>query len=114
MRPRLLLLAAVVSVAAAGCSFVGAGGELRAGIRPPVLLLHNDTGGAVRYYVGDEDVLASADLDLNPSALPSVAAGETAEVPFDSIAFYRETTRRLWIWWVGEGGEGRTLRATIE
>ena len=112
MRPRLLLLAAVVSVA--GCSLVGADGELRAEVRAPVLALHNDTGGAVRYFVGDEDALALVDLDLDPSRLPSIAAGRTVEVPLASVAFYREDTRRLWIWWAGEDGGGGTLRATVE
>ena len=102
------------SVALAGCSLVGADGGLHATVRPPVIELRNDTGGAVRYYVGDEDALALIDLDLDPSRLPSVAAGETAEVPFAAIGFYSEDTRRLWIWWVGEGGEGGTLRTTIE
>lgn len=111
MRPYLPLLATVLAVA--GCSLVEADGDLRAEVRPPVLVLHNDTGGAVRYYVGDEDALALVDLRLDPSALPSLAAGATAEVPLESVAFYREDTRRLWIWWTDEGGEGRTLRAAV-
>ena len=108
---RTVLLAAVLALA--GCSLTDAGGELRAEVRPPVLLLHNDTGGAVRYVVGDEDALALVEVDLRRESLPSIAAGETAEVPFASVAFYTESTRRLWVRWFREGGEGQTLRVTI-
>ena len=114
MRPYPLTTALATLVALAGCSMADAGGGLRAEVRPPALLLHNETGGAVRYVVGGEDGLALVDLDLNPDALPSVAVGETADVPFEQISFYSGSTRRLWIRWIPEGGEGRTLRATIE
>lgn len=113
-----LLSLALFSVFAAGCSLVGEGfhgevtGRAEPAAEPPALLLHNETNRTVHYFVAEKGDLALTYIKLSPCAeRPSIAAGETARIPYEDIALYDQGDTTAWVEWcvVDETGDTFTV-----
>lgn len=76
----------------AGCSLIGddVRGEVTGEAEPPVLLLHNETNRTAHYFAFDKGGMALIYItEPTPCGeLPTIAAGETARVPYEDIAYY--------------------------
>lgn len=87
--PTRPLLAALV-LAVSGCSAFGSDGGFTIEARPPTLLLENGSGQTL--YVLAVEAEAAALIDLNPNVdeWPRIEAGETLEVPYESLDGFDE------------------------
>ena len=109
----VLALAAPLFLTSA-CSLFGFEGVVTGETAPPVLLIHNETNRTVYYFAGDEADLALVDLDLSDyDDWPTVAAGQTARVPYEDLWFYDEGDTRAWVYWT-TGRHSGSFRVSLE
>ena len=105
---RLSLLAAL---AFSGCSAFGLGGGLDVTARPPALVLDNEAGQTVYYVAMEVDFAATVDLNPNVEEWPSLAAGQTLSIPYESLDGYDEgDTDAVVFWSTGRGWEQERVR----
>lgn len=103
-------LVALGVTALSGCSAFGLRGDLVIEAHPPALVLDNETGRTV-YFVAFESSLGPL-VDLNPNVKewPSLAAGETLSIPYESLDGYDEGDEAATVFWsTGKGWDQESV-----
>ena len=106
---RLPLLALAV-LTLSGCSAFGLGGDLAVEARSPELLLTNETGRTVSFVAFESSI--GPYIDLAPVGdWPTLAAGETLSIPYESLDGYDEGDEAATLFWsVGARWEQKSVR----
>lgn len=98
-----------------GCSMFEFEGSVTAKADPPELIIQNATNRTIYYIAGEASDFARVDVDLSAySDWPTLAAGQTATIPYNRLMFYDAGDTDAWIYWTTDDGDSDSIGVSLE